>query len=151
MNYIEFLDLPAIPENFIETLAAVDAKPARPQLRIHAGYKPIRIKDVSPELFSWLQSIFPFEIIAQYQLIELGLPMHKDRSRTITYNYLLHSGGKCVSTVVYSDSVQVLQQEIIPLKQWHKIEVSYLHYVAKLEPGQVRMSISVVPQSAIIH
>ena len=141
MKYIEYLDLPQVPEHLLETPLEIWNKPAN----INPNYKnSYTTRRCTPELLEWVQSIFPFRVSAQYQMFGSQHPVHKDIGRKIAYNYLLDLGGEDVATVVFSDSFIELQREILPLKKWHKIEVSYYH-VAHPKPNQRRCSLSVTP------
>lgn len=142
MKYIEYLDLPPIPENLLESVTDIINKPQSWNDAIPADYPFFKNRNVNDELVEWLQSIFEFKIYAQYQLIYDGLPIHIDRGNRITaYNYLLDTGGSKVKTSIYDKNYMPLQVEQLELKRWHKINTSMLHGVSGIET--VRVSVTV--------
>jgi hypothetical protein len=144
---IKYLDLPVIPENLLEPIPVILAKPIQSTKRpIHLPiYRTYLTTALSAPLLEWVTSIFSFELIAYYQLITKGIPIHIDKNRDIAYNYLLQSGGSAVTTTMYSQYYQPIHQEIIPLHNWHSLDIKTLHGVEGIESGNTRIAISVVP------
>ena len=144
MNYIEYLDLPTIPEYLIESIPDIINKPPKNSSNVSSDYAYFKTRYVSDNLKSWLQSIFDFEIYPQYQLVYDGLPIHIDRgNRVVAYNYLLDSGGDNVRTAVYDDKYKLLQIEKIEVNRWHRINTGMLHGVHGIKPDKVRVAISI--------
>ena len=144
MNYIEYLDLPPIPENLIESITDIINKPPKVYSVLPSEYDFFKTKNVNDDLASWLQSIFKYKIYSQYQLVYNKLPIHIDKgNRIVAYNYLLDTGGKNVKTVVYNEQYKPLQIEQIELKRWHRINTGMLHGVHGIEPDRVRVAISI--------
>jgi hypothetical protein len=139
MNYIEYLDLPNIPEHLIDSIQDIIDKPM-----LTSGFRYFKNKPVSNELKMWLQSVFDFEIHPSYQFIYDGLPIHIDRGNRISaYNYLLDTGGDNVITTVYNQERIPLQSEKIELKRWHRINTGMLHGVYGINPDKIRISLSI--------
>jgi len=143
MKYIEYLDLPKIPEHLLESIQDIIIKPPKNFSSISTDYPYFKTRYINDDLQTWLQSIFDFKVNAQYQLIYNGLPVHIDKNNRVTaYNYLLDAGGDNVKTSIYDSSYKVLQSERIELKRWHRINTSILHGVSGIQPNNVRVSIS---------
>ena len=144
MNYIEYLNLPSIPEHLIESIQDIINKPPKNFSNVSSEYAYFKTKYVNDDLKSWLQSIFDFEIYPQYQLVYKGLPIHTDKgNRILAYNYLLDTGGTNVITKVYDDKYKLLQAEKLELKRWHCINTGMLHGVHGIQPDKVRIAISI--------
>ena len=155
MPYIEYLDLPLIPENLIpplsETLQQLPTAGTAASQHTNSltpDSFSFLFKVVSPELESWIKSIFPYEITIKFNLIKHTLPIHKDVLRDIGYNYILDPGGPNVSTNIYADDGSLLQSEVIQPHRWIKLEVSYFHGIHDIDPNLVRRLISVTPMSS---
>lgn len=144
MNYIEYINLPPVPENLIESIPNIINKPPKTYSAVPSNYDFFKTRNVNDDLASWLQSIFDFKINAQYQLVYDGLPIHIDKgNRIIAYNYLLDTGGENVKTAVYDEKYKPLQVETLELKRWHRINTGMLHGVHGIDPSKVRIAISV--------
>jgi hypothetical protein len=144
MNYIEYLDLPPVPENLIESITDIINKPPKASSNIASEYAFFKTRNVNDDLAIWLQSIFKNKIFAQYQLVYDGLPIHIDKGNRITaYNYLLDTGGENVRTVIYNDKYKPLQSETLEVKRWHRINTGMLHGVHGIDPNKIRIAISI--------
>ena len=144
MHYIEYLDLPSVPENLIESIQTIIDKPYKDASNVASSYAYFKTKYVNNDLKDWLQSIFDFEIYPQYQLVYNGLPIHIDKgNRVVAYNYLLDTGGDNVKTIIYDNSYKPLQIEKLELKRWHCINTGMLHGVHGIHPDKVRIAISI--------
>jgi hypothetical protein len=144
MNYIEYIDLPSIPEHLIEPIQNIINKPPKGFSHIPAEYAYFKTRYVNDDLKLWLQTIFNFEIYPQYQLVYDGLPIHIDiGDRILAYNYLLDTGGDNVRTAVYDDNYKLLQIEKLELRRWHRINTSMLHGVHGIQSDKVRVAISI--------
>lgn len=149
MNYIEFLDFPTVPEELLDPISSILDRPKIPSALRPTGGIWFQSKRINSTLCTWLTSVFPFEFVAQYQIIKCGLPIHRDKGRNLAYNYLLQHGGTNVVTSVYDNSRKILQCEIIPLKKWHKIEIHNLHGISGLDTEGARIALSITPLSVI--
>lgn len=147
--YIRYLNFPTVPEHLIEPLTDIVDGP----FTVDAGY--FKSRSVNNTLLLWLQTIFPFDLSATYQIISHELPIHKDVSvainghycvddRILAINYLLDAGGNNITTQVYEeDQRTILQSENIIEKQWHYLDVAKYHGVSGLPQKSNRISISV--------
>jgi hypothetical protein len=144
MKYIEYLDLPNIPEHLLEPIQDIINKPPKGSSDIPESYPYFKKRNVNTELHKWLQSIFDFKIDPQYQLVYDGLPIHIDKgNRIYAYNYLLVTGGNDVKTVIYDEHLNPLQSEKIISKRWHRINTGMLHGVHGIPSNNVRVAVSI--------
>jgi len=153
--YIKYLDFPQVPKELLESVEDIIAKPAEllpmtPQ-RQKQQLEYFQNKTISDQLYHWLKGVFKFKFYAKYQVIHRGIPIHTDKGayegdRRYAMNYLLDQGGSNVITTVYDDDQQtVLQTECLELKRWHTIQVEKFHGVEGIEPGKLRVALSVTP------
>jgi hypothetical protein len=144
MKYIDYLTLPDLPEDLLESVEDIINKPRKNSV-VKQDY--FQARPISDELQDWLEKNLPFKFIAQYQIIYLGLPIHKDEgNRKLAYNYILAQGGNNVKTMIFDDDKKLLQSETLPLKTWHSIKTDMFHGVFGLQSNNPRVSISVTPE-----
>jgi hypothetical protein len=143
MNYIEYVDLPKVPEHLIESVQDIINKPNKEVSIVPSDYAYFKTRHVSDELNAWLQPMFDFKIYPQYQLVYKGLPIHIDMGRIAAYNYLLDTGGDVVRTAIYDGKNNLLQIEKLELKRWHRINTSMPHCVHGINHDKVRVAISI--------
>jgi len=144
MNYIEYINLPTVPEYLIEPLQDIINKPPKNFSNVSSEYAYFKTRHVNDDLKLWLQSLFDFEIYPQYQLVYDGLPIHIDKgNRIFAYNYLLDAGGDNVETAVYDKTHKLLQSEKLELKRWHCINTGMPHTVHGINTDKVRIAISI--------
>ena len=152
MSYINYLDLPQVPEELLESVETILAKPRIPTITPMDYFQERQVND---DLIKWCNENIkgiPFDFRAQYQIIGYGLPIHRDKGlpgykpRTLAINYLLDCGGNNVATRIYDDDCIILESEIIRPKSWHSINVSKLHCVTGLTPGIFRVALTLLPK-----
>lgn len=143
MNLIEYVNLQKIPMDLIESTEQIKNKPNKST--VAKDYPFFKTFHVNDDLKKFLESIFPFEIWCQYQLIFGDIIIHKDPERTLAYNYILDQGGDMVLTNFYSDKKNLIYSENIKLHQWVKLNTSIFHNVTGL--SATRVAISVTPKS----
>jgi hypothetical protein len=147
--YIEYLDhIPQVPRELIDPIEFIIDSAPKQKTPIDENYKGFQTRRPNWDLIHWLCSQFSFPVRCQYQIVSPILPIHKDKGRTVAYNYLLSTGGTNVSTKIYEDdeTFKVLQSEIIPVNRWHRLDVSMFHGVHGLEKNVLpRIAISCVP------
>ena len=144
MKYIKFLPLPNLPDDLLESVEDIINKP-RSNSIVKQDY--FQARPISNELQDWLEKNLPFKFIAQYQIIYPGLTIHKDMgNRKLAYNYLLAQGGSNVKTIVFDESKNILQSEILPLKSWHSIKTDMFHGVFGIMKDTPRISLSITPE-----
>ena len=134
MDLIQQLDFPLVPDELIESIDSILAKPdfVRDQ------------KKITDQLFEYLESIFVRPISARYICCKNGLPPHHDESgRTFAYNFILDTSGRNVVTRVYDDELKIVQEIICQPKNWYKIPTAEWHSVHGIEPNKTRIILSV--------
>ena len=145
MRDIEYIDLPRIPDEFLESIEEIMALPKKPKTFARPGY-PITTKYVSPKLNQYIESIFPIPVWVGYQVIHDNIPIHVDSggNRRVCYNYLLQQGGDEVYTTFYNENHEVVQTEKLELHRWHRLNTENLHGVQGVK--DFRIAITVTPQ-----
>ena len=134
MHQLELLNLPPIPHTLLEDTQAIIKKTEVASLR----------RQVSDELFSYLQELFKDPITASYAVIQDGLAPHKDvEGREVGYNFVINAGGRHAVTTMYDDDLNVLQEMVCPPGHWYKLPGGSWHSIHGIEPGQHRILISV--------
>ena len=148
--YIDFIDLPPVPEELIESYDAIVSKPIVPVSNYQGKVSQIvsiQRRAITNELVIWLQSVCKFPVTpvsAQYLLISSKSSIHRDPpSRPQSYNYIIHTGGPTVKTTVYNDDYSVLKSMVIPEKQWHCLDTGKLHGVEGILKTNWRILLSV--------
>ena len=132
MDLIQQLDFPLVPDELIESIDSILAKPdfVRDQ------------KKITDQLFEYLESIFVRPISARYICCKNGLPPHHDESgRTFAYNFILDTGGRNVVTRVYDDELKIVQEIICQPKNWYKIPTAEWHSVHGIDEETEAMTL----------
>lgn len=151
MNYINYLDLPSVPEHLLVTVSSILDSPRIASVTERDFFQ---IREASAELRTWTEENIigmPFKFKAQYQIIGHGLPIHRDvayqggKARSLAFNYILDTGGNDIKTVIYDDSKNILESQVIQPMRWHSIQVNMLHCVLGLVPGKFRVALSLAP------
>ena len=142
--FINYLLLPTIPNEVLESLETIRAKPYATGT-LYDNILRFKLKDVNPELIEYLQTIFPFPISCRYQFVFRGLPVHIDNDREYAINYLLDTGGKNVVTNIHNSNLRIIESVSIEPFKWHSIQTSNLHSVDNIDPDTTRIAISVGP------
>lgn len=148
MNYINYLDLPSVPEHLLDTVSSILASPNISKITQRDFFQQ---RSANSELIQWAEENIhgvPFKFKAQYQVIGYGIPIHRDvayrggNARSLAINYILDTGGNDVRTVIYDDSKNILESQVIQPMRWHSIQVNMLHCVLGLVPGKFRVTLS---------
>jgi len=135
---IEYLNLPSIPDDLIESIGSIISKTNH---TFHS--KNYILHSTSNELNDYLKTIFNFKFVSHYQIIKSEIPIHIDiNDRTTAYNYLLAAGGNNVVTAIYDSNYCVIQSEQIQLKRWHQINTGKLHGVHGITGLRVGLTIT---------
>ena len=147
--YIDYIDLPNIPEELLESYTDILNKPSLP-INNYSGnplpaiMKSIQRREVSNNLIEWLQTILEFPVRAQYLILSTNAPIHKDpKRRPQAYNYIINAGGDNVVTTIYSDNFVVLKSLVIPEKTWHYLDTGRFHSVRGISKDQYRIVLSI--------
>ncbi len=144
---VEYLDLPKIPEELIvdiyQTIRNTEPKerhsvPEGTDAEKHNAWNSIK---ASERLKEFTSSIFNFEHDVHIFVLSGDLPIHKDNTRDVAYNYVLETGNASTN---FHDSDKVLVEEHnIETFKWHKLNVKEFHSVVIPEPPRVLVSVSV--------
>lgn len=146
MNFIEYVNLQKIPRDLIESTEHIKNKPNKTVVK-DPFFQTFHVND---ELKKFLESIFPFEIWCQYQIIFSDIVIHKDKGRKLCYNYLIDQGGSKVFTNFYNNEKNLIHSTNINLHEWAKINTSVFHNVTGVSNNCTRVAVSVTPKSCYI-
>lgn len=144
---VEYLDLPKIPEELIvdiyQTIRNTVPKdrhsvPEGTDAEKHNAWNSIKASD---KLKAFTRSVFDFEHDVHIFVLSGDLPVHKDNTRDVAYNYVLETGNASTN---FHDADQILIEEnkIDPFR-WHKLDVKEFHSVLIPQPPRVLVSVSV--------
>jgi hypothetical protein len=129
--YAELLNWTPIPDKLIE----FDLKQIKKlkDCSPYPEYEYFRQYQVdNPELLNFIQQFFEFDVTyrTRYQIVKGGLTTHIDKDRTIIHNFLIDVGGDDVYNAWFADDkITEIFRITIPLKTWHKLDVSTYHNV----------------------
>lgn len=139
---LEYLDLPSIPDEWLPSLEQIKQLPpySPPELEERNLYYLRQLKDM--RIIELLNPYFDFDITERifYQYIGAELGIHTDYGRKTAVNYIINTGGENVVTKWFSDG-EVIHQEIVVAKRWHKIMVDVKHCVENITSDRYAISI----------
>lgn len=144
---IEYLDLPKIPDHLIvdiyKTIRETPSKerhsePKNTDAEQHAAWNSIK---ASESLKKFTHSIFDFEHDVHIFVLSGNLPIHKDNTRDVAYNYVLETGD-ALTNFHDEDKLKVEEHLINPF-QWHKLNVKNYHSVEIHKAPRILISVSV--------
>lgn len=151
--YIDYINLPNIPEELLEssndilnkeTLSVNTYEGGALSIATKHGTNSITRKEVPNNLIKWLQSICDFPVSARYLILNSRVPIHRDpKTRPRAYNYIIDAGGENVTTTVYDDDYTVLKSLVIPEKTWHCLETGRLHGLEGISENRNRIVLSI--------
>lgn len=104
------------------------------------------------KIYEFVRSCFTEKHIASVQVITNTLGPHKDKGRSIVYNYIVDCGGEDIFTTFYDidesgNYVEIESHKIEPYR-WHKLNVSTYHSVSTIPKNNKRISLSVYLRDA---
>jgi len=139
---LEYLDSPTIPDEWLPSLEQIKELPpySPPELEKHNLYYLRQVKD--ERIIELLQPYFDFDIRGHifYQFIGPKLGIHTDFGRKTAINYIINTGGENVITKWFSGT-EIIHQEIIVEKKWHKIVVNINHCVENITSDRYAITI----------
>lgn len=144
---VEYLDLPKIPEELIvdiyQTIRNTEPKdrhsvPKSTDAEKHNAWNSIKASD---KLKAFTRSLFDFDHDVHIFVLSGDLPVHKDNTRDVAYNYVLET-GRASTNFHNADQVLIEENSIEPFR-WHKLDVKEFHSVLIPQPPRVLVSVSV--------
>lgn len=137
---IRYLNLPQIPKSIVENLPAdwnqFDQKVSYP------GSNYVWTDSFNQEINSWCQQNISQDMYFAFQIMSGDVPIHQDIGTLIKLVYLIHPGGKSVTTNFYNSQRELEQSYVIDTNRWHVLQADHLHSVNGVEPGQIRFSVT---------
>jgi hypothetical protein len=146
MKNVEYMDLDRIPDYLIvdiyQTIRNTHPKerhsvPEGTDAEKHNAWNSIKASD---KLKEFVQTLFDFEHDVHIFVLSGDLPIHKDNTRDIAYNYVLETGD--ASTNFHHDDKVLVEENNIETFRWHKLNVSNFHSVIIPNPPRVLVSVS---------
>ena len=144
---VEYLDLPKIPEELIvdiyKTIRSTSPKERHsvPEGTDAEQYNAWNSIKASNKWKEFTNSIFDFEHDVHIFVLSGDLPIHKDNTRDVAYNYVLETGG--ATTNFHDDEKTLVEEHNIETFKWHKLNVKNYHSVLIPTPPRVVVSVSV--------
>lgn len=144
---VEYLNLPKIPDQLIvdiyKTIRNTAPKerhsvPEGTDAEKYSAWNSIKASD---ELKTFTRSIFDFDHDVHIFVLSGDLPIHKDNTRDVAYNYILETGD-ANTNFHNSDKVLIEENKIEPFR-WHKLDVKEFHSVLIPSPPRVLVSVSI--------
>jgi hypothetical protein len=144
---LEYLDLPKLPEELIvDVYQTIRNTPATDRhsnqegtdAEKHAAWNSIK---ASENLKQFTEKLFDFKHDVHIFVLSDDLPMHKDNTRNVAYNYVLETGGAV--TNFHDDDGNVVESHPINTFVWHKLDVSQYHSVSIPNGPRVVVSVSI--------
>lgn len=144
---VDYLDLPRIPDHLIvdiyQTIRNTAPKerhsvPEGTDAEKSNAWNSIKASNALKE---FTRNIFSFEHDVHIFVLSGDLPVHKDNTRDVAYNYVLETGG--ASTNFHDEEKNIIEQHSIERFKWHKLDVKNYHSVQIPEPPRVVVSVSV--------
>jgi hypothetical protein len=137
--YHKLLNKPTVPEHLILPLDKI--------LQIENIFggetSNYTLHECQSELKEYLKIIFPEYTKFRYQTLKKTIPVHKDRGRIRAVNYIIDAGGSNVKTVWYEeDYTTPVYSVILPVKQWHELEVDTYHTVENIETRRYAITVT---------
>jgi hypothetical protein len=140
-NYIEYLNLPPVPEELLYPIQDIINNPPKPGSKIPASYHYFQTRLVSQQLFDWVREQFKSDCYTQYQIVREGIAIHTDAGRDVAFNYILQTGGGNASTNIYDKDKNLIYSQIIQPKRWHRLKTDEYHNVTGITTDRVAISV----------
>jgi hypothetical protein len=144
---LEYLDLPKIPEELIVDIyqtirnTPIEDRHAEPKNSDAEKYNAWNSIKASEKLKTFTRSIFDIEHDVHIFVLSGDLPIHKDNTRDIAYNYVLETGGAI--TNFHDADKNLIEEHNIETFKWHKLNVKEFHSVLIPQPPRVLVSVSI--------
>ena len=143
--YFSIVDLPVVPLGLREHYQDIIAKtntfvPGKGVTEMN--YATFAVNE---DLKEWIQDLFDYPVDVNYQLIRVGLKIHKDRAAIYKYNYYITTGGPD-SQILWrtkDDPDTIYAALDAQPNTWYKLWVEHHHSVCNVTSP--RLSICVVP------
>jgi hypothetical protein len=144
---IEYLNLPKIPEDLIVDIyqtirnTPVENRHSNKEgtdAEKHGAWNSIK---ASENLKKFVETIFDFKHDVHIFVLSDDLPMHKDNTRNIAYNYILETGD--AATNFHDNDSKIVESHFINRFAWHKLDVSQYHSVNIPKGPRILVSVSV--------
>jgi hypothetical protein len=147
MKNLEYLELTQIPsELIVDIYQTIRNTPPKDRHSVPEGtdaenYNAWNSIKASDRLKAFTKTIFDFEHDVHIFVLSGNLPIHKDNTRDVAYNYVLETG--VATTNFHDDEKNLIEEHAIETFKWHKLNVKTFHSVLIPNPPRVVVSVSV--------
>lgn len=137
-----YMNLPKIPNDVLSKI-----NPDLDQYSVTVSNTPnyMWTDDFNEDINQWCKANICDSMYWAFQMIRPPeMQIHKDRTTTHKFLYVLDTGGDHVETKYYDehDPFRVVETLIIPAHQWCILKVDCYHSVHNIDPGRVRMAVT---------
>ena len=147
MSNVEYLDLPKIPDYLlVDIYQTIRNTPAADRhsnkegtdAEKNAAWNSIKASD---KLKQFVATLFQEEHDVHIFVLSADLPMHKDNTRDVAYNYVLETGNAL--TNFHNEEEVVVEAHEIKQFIWHKLNVLNYHSVSIPNGPRIVVSVSI--------
>ena len=145
MRYIQYLNLPAIPDDILERLklANITTDSTKQVVNQAVHSKNWWTDTNNQELNQWCCENICADMYYAFLVMIANSPLHKDVGTLTKINYVLDTGGENVLTEFYADDqVTKLASYKIEPKRWHIFKADTYHTVINVEPEKTRFAVT---------
>jgi hypothetical protein len=140
-RYIQYINLPAIPDDLthnvlLKTQEIIDNSKSKYQNYYWSDFD-------NQQIDKWCKEHICSDMYWGFQAISGNLDKHQDVGTKIKFIYLLDAGGDNVKTSFWdNDQTTLLEEYIIPCRQWHILKADTYHSVSGIQSGKIRFSVT---------
>lgn len=136
-QYIQYINLPQIPAEIIDTL------PKNLTCYDTVQYHNYHWTDShNQDLNLWAQKNISENIYFAFQMMTGDLARHKDIDTKTKFVYIIDTGGSNVVTRFWDDDFNLLDEYVIEPFRWHILKADTYHSVEGIELDQYRWSVT---------
>ena len=144
--FIKKLFLPRLPDNIInEVYKSIETGINRVEIPEGASKDEFNMYAWIPAndaVQNWCISNISPDLYWGVQVIDKDLPMHKDNTTELKFNYIIDQGSVDAKTNYYDDAKILLDSYVLEKHSWYILNVRAFHEVTGLKHGGKRVSIT---------
>jgi hypothetical protein len=131
--------LPQVPDNIVEQIQQSARELVNSVEYKESNYKWAAAND---QVQQWCRQNISPDMYWGVQIIDGYLAAHKDQGTQAKFNYIIDAAGQDVVTNFYDDDMKLIETVHFLEHAWYILDVTMLHEVVGVEPGQVRLSLT---------
>lgn len=141
-------ELPSLPTELVEEVVRIIREDANVFPFNNDRYNNFSSYHATEPILAWTSQYFDPTLRVMVRTITGGsIPRHSDIDNTRTFNYLVDAGGDDVHTRWYTGlepHALVVADYVFPSSQWIELLTDQPHSVEGVEPGCIRIMLSVL-------